>query len=238
MSDAPSLIASSMTFWMNLTTGASSTSLAAASIAAFCASSSANSTERSSSISCLSELSARSRTRAEHRAQLVVLDHDRVDRHRGLELDLVEHLGVGRVRDRHREPVAALAQRQHAPLAHQLLVDEVERQRAGVERLEVEQRQAEGPGSELRDVERAHLAAGDELLDEARTVVAGLDGELLGDVLREAPVLDEGPREPAHRPAVAWVDRHPRRPLPWRLNARMMQRWAVRVKPKVSHLKP
>ena len=59
------------------------------------------------------------------------------------------------------------------PLAHQLLVDEIERQSADVERFEVEQREAEGAGREFRDVERAHLAARDQLLDEARAVTAG-----------------------------------------------------------------
>lgn len=48
------------------------------------------------------------------RCKLTLVDDDRVDRHAGLESDLVKRPQVGRVGDGHRQPVAAFVQRDNA----------------------------------------------------------------------------------------------------------------------------
>ena len=79
----------------------------------------------------------------DRRLQLVVLDHDELDAHRGLEADLVERVQVGRVGDRQEQPLAALHQRQHAVLLQQLVADRPHRVRIQRDRVQIEQRHAE-----------------------------------------------------------------------------------------------
>jgi hypothetical protein len=59
--------------------------------------------------------------------QLVVLDDDELDAHRGLEADLVERVQVGGIGDREEQALAALHQRQHAVLLQQLVADRANR---------------------------------------------------------------------------------------------------------------
>jgi hypothetical protein len=80
-----------------------------------------------------------------------MLDHDHIKRKLRLEFDLVECLEVGRIRDRNRQAIAALAQRQDARSAYQLLVDDVLGQLIDVDGRQIEQRVAKGVGGELGD---------------------------------------------------------------------------------------
>ena len=75
--------------------------------------------------------------------QLVLFDDDRLDRQSGLELDLVERVQVGRVRDCDEQALAALDQRQHAVLGEQLVGDELDGLDVRLDGVEVEQRDAE-----------------------------------------------------------------------------------------------
>jgi hypothetical protein len=86
---------------------------------------------------------------ARQQLQQRVVRHDhRFHRGLGLELDLVQRLGVGRIGNGHRHLVAALGQRDHALGLHQLVVDDLGRQRFDVERADVHQRIGKGFGAE------------------------------------------------------------------------------------------
>ena len=106
--------------------------------------------------------------------QLVVLDDDRIDRCLRPELDSVDRLQVGRVRQQHGQPVASLGNRHDSGFSQQLRVDQVGHQHAGIERREVRQRQTEGVRREARECYRVHLPAGDELVDEPALRGGGL----------------------------------------------------------------
>jgi len=67
-----------------------------------------------------------------------VFDDNNVERQLRLELDLVKRLEVGRVGDRYREPVAALAQRQNTGSRDELPIDDVARQLTEVDGRQVQ----------------------------------------------------------------------------------------------------
>jgi hypothetical protein len=186
-------MASSRTFCRNFTTGASSTS----EFVSICApDSSAAST--SSSVSSTRSLSCWRRRLAQlldHPHQLVVLDHDRIDRRLGLELDSVERLQVRWIGDRHRQPCAPLAERDHPRLGRELAVDQILGQLRCVDRGQIEHRVAEGLGRELRQLTGVDRARGDQLIDEAvlRRIRLLLDRQRL--VGAQDLVLDQRTRE-------------------------------------------
>ena len=100
MSEAPSAIASSITFWMNLTTGASSTSLAAGVVGRGCALVVAE-LDRQVLVDELLQRGVAARARAvEDRASLSSSTTIGSIDEAGLELDLVEDLAVGGIGDR------------------------------------------------------------------------------------------------------------------------------------------
>src|SRR5690606_1548754 len=115
------------------------------------------------------------------------------------EADPVEDLRVGGIRDRDREPTAALAQRDHAQLVRELAIAQVLGQRRRVDRGEVEQRMPAQLGGELRELPRRHVSAADQLVDEALLVGVGLalDGARL--VQAQQLVLHERTAEPRQR---------------------------------------
>ncbi len=127
-----------------------------------------------------------------------MLDHDDVERQLGLELDLVEGREVGRVRDGDRKPVAALAQRQHAQAADQLLVDDVARQLLEVDR----DRSSSGwpkvsaanwahrPAAQSR-----HIGRADQFVDELSIRLRSLAREVLGAIRAQLALLDERTRK-------------------------------------------
>ncbi len=84
--------------------------------------------------------------------QLVVFDYNHIERELGLELDLIERLEIGRIGNRNREPIAALAQGHHAQAPHQLAVDHILGQLVRIERRDIEQRMAKGIGGKTRNL--------------------------------------------------------------------------------------
>jgi hypothetical protein len=134
---------------------------------------------------------------AHHERELVVLDDDGLHRHARGELDLLQHLLVGRVRHADEDAVAALAQRDHAVRRGDLRVDQVGRQVLDIDRIEVEERIAEGLRREERDVFRRDLLRLDELLDEREPALARLRLDGVGIRLHETALLDQCPAEGA-----------------------------------------
>src|SRR5690606_28292666 len=103
--------------------------------------------------------------------ELVLLDDDRLDAQRRLELDLVDRLQVRGIADRDVEPLAALQDRQHAVLREELVVDEADDVEIDLDRVEVEQRHAELVRGRDRDLPRVAELVRDEIRDEARAVL-------------------------------------------------------------------
>src|SRR5690606_26322706 len=102
------------------------------------------------------------------RLELVLLDDDRLDAQRRLELDLVDRVQIRRIADGDVEALAALQIRQHAVLREELVVDEADDVEVRLDRVEIEQRDAElvrGGDGDLPGV--AELVR-DEMRDEAR----------------------------------------------------------------------
>ena len=121
--------------------------------------------------------------------ELVGLDDDRVHGQTGLKAYFVDGAQVRRIGDRHRQPVAALLQRQHAVGAHQLLVDRVCRELVRVVLREVQQRIAEGFRGKGGCVAGTHLAAGDQLRDETVAGLRALTRQALCFGLGQPPAL-------------------------------------------------
>ena len=55
--------------------------------------------------------------------QFVVFHNDELDAHRGLKSNLIERVQIGGVRDRQKQALAALHERQNPMLLHQLFAD-------------------------------------------------------------------------------------------------------------------
>lgn len=89
----------------------------------------------------------------------VLVDQNRFDLQIGMELDLVQRRGVGRIGDADEEAAAAFEQRQDVMLVEQFVLDQADRALAGVHRRRVEQRHAEFDG-----IGRGELRRGDQLL--------------------------------------------------------------------------
>ena len=100
--------------------------------------------------------------------QLVVFDDHGFDAEAGLELDLVDGVQVGRIRDREEQALAAAEQRQHAMLREQLVRDQPDDVEIDVDRVEIEQRHAEFGRRGDGDVAGIGGAAVIELRDDAR----------------------------------------------------------------------
>ncbi len=105
--------------------------------------------------------------------QLVVFDDHGLDAHAGLELDLVDGVQIGGIRDTEEQTLAAAIQRQAAMLLQQLVLDQLDDVEVDVVRVEVVQRHAEFGGRGDRDVARLGGAGGDELRDEAGLAIFG-----------------------------------------------------------------
>ena len=128
--------------------------------------------------------------------QLVVFDDHGFDAQAGLELDLVDGVQIGGIRDAEEQALAAAIQRQAAMLLQQLVLDQLDDVEVDVVRVEVVQRHAEFGGGGDRDVARLGGAGGDELGDEAGLAVFGrlqrgehggfFDHAVLHEALRQA----------------------------------------------------
>jgi hypothetical protein len=118
---------------------------------------------------------------------LLLVDQDRFDDVVRLELDLVERMEVRRIGNADEEAVAALEQRQRLVLRDEILADEAKRNLGEIERLDVEQRDAELGRRRQRDL----MAADEAVLDEPGPDRDLLPGRVLGGFAGLA--LAEGP---------------------------------------------
>ena len=99
--------------------------------------------------------------------ELVLLDDDRLDGIASRELDLVQRVKVGRVRHRDEQALAALDQRQHAVLAQDLFADQPDDLEVRLDRVQVQQRDAELLGGADRNLARLGQVVLDEVADDA-----------------------------------------------------------------------
>ena len=140
--------------------------------------------------------------------ELVVLDHDRLDREAGLELDLVDGVQVGRVGDADVQALAALDERQDAVLREQLVADEPDRVEVDRDRVEVEQRHAEFLGGGDRDVAGGGHVVRHEPADEVGLALAGArdrveHGGFVDQAVEHEPLRQAGQHRPRPNPAAA-----------------------------------
>jgi hypothetical protein len=91
--------------------------------------------------------------------QHIVLHDDGLHCRFGLEFDLVQGLGIGRIGQGHRHLVAALGQRDHPLGCHQPRVDGLGRQDIDIDDAQVEQRVGEGFSTEDSQIARIDGAA-------------------------------------------------------------------------------
>ena len=135
--------------------------------------------------------------------QLVVFDDHRFDAHAGLELDLIDGVQIGGIRDAEEQALAAAIQRQAAMLLEKFVLDELDGVQVDVVRVEVVQRNAEFGGRGDGDVARLGGAGGDELGDEAGLAVFGrLQGREHGGFFDHA-ILHEALRQAAEPRSIA-----------------------------------
>ncbi len=171
MSDAPFLMASTMTLLTKRTIGASSIVRAADLGADFLV---AGRDLEVLEVEVVVVVEARHRRvdgldgAGDARFELVLLDDDRFDAQRGLELDFVERLQIGRIADGDEQALAPLQDRQDAVLQQQLLVDELDDVEVEVDGVEVEQRHAELVRGRDRNLTRVAETVSDEVRHQLR----------------------------------------------------------------------
>ncbi len=111
--------------------------------------------------------------------QTGVVDDHRLDRQFGLELDLVQRMDIGRIRQRHDTLLPRLAERNHALALHQLVVDDLFRQQPDIDRPQIQQRIAEFFGAECRQRARVDQGAVQQYVNERDFFLRSLLAELL-----------------------------------------------------------
>ena len=114
-----------------------------------------------------------------------------------MKLDLVQALVIGRVRDREKQPVAALDQRQGMVLADQLFLDQATRHMRGIDGIEIEQRYAVFERCSDRHVVRLYPSFLDQVGDQRALCGCRLGGRVAGLFFRQQPVLDQAAGEAA-----------------------------------------
>ncbi len=126
-----------------------------------------------------------------------MLDDDRVDRQARLKSDFIQGAQIGGVSNRHREPVAALVERDDLVGRNQLAINRILGDMRFVESGEVEQWITKGIGNKARDIDRRCLLACDDLLDQGNLGIAGLGEQLLRLRLLELSGLNQCTRQAA-----------------------------------------
>ena len=136
----------------------------------------------------------------DRRLQLVVLDHDELDAHRGLEANLIERVQIGRIRDRQEQPLAALHQGQYPVLLQELVAHRAHRVHVRRHGVQIEQRHAEFVRRGDGDIARARQARRHEVGHQALTPLLRLGNGILHGGLIQQAVLDEPLGETAEEP--------------------------------------
>ena len=134
--------------------------------------------------------------------QLVVFDDDRIDRHAGLELDLVDGVHVGRIGDAQEQALAALEQRQHPVLGQQLVGHRLDDVQVHAQRGQIEQWDAVFDRGRIGDLAGRGGSGGDQLGHKAGALLdrGGERGAHAG--LVDHAVLDQALRQAAQTAAV------------------------------------
>ena len=109
----------------------------------------------------------------------------------GRELDLVQRVQVGRVRNRDEQPLAALDQRQHAVLAQQLLADQPDDLQVGLDRVQVQERDAKLLGARDGDFARVGQVVLDQVADDRDPPLPGGGDRRQHVALADQPVRDQ-----------------------------------------------
>ena len=139
---------------------------------------------------------------------LLLVDQDRLDDVVRLELDLVERAQVRRVGDADEEPVAALEERQRLVLRDQVFADQAQRNLREIERLDVEERNAElGRRGECDQVTRDEAVL-DEPCAERNFLARGVVGGLAGFAFAERAFGDQAPRDAGDARERRWIHLH------------------------------
>ncbi len=134
--------------------------------------------------------------------QLVVLDHDELDAHRGLEADLIERMQIGRVRDGQEQPLAALHQGQYPVLLHELVAHRPHRVQVGRHGVQIEEGHPEFVRCGDGDIARARQVRSHEVGHQALAPFLRLgNGVLHGGLIQQA-VLDQPLGETAESQAI------------------------------------
>ena len=113
------------------------------------------------------------------------------------ELDLIDGVQVGRVRNREEQALAAPEQRQHAMLGEELVADQAYGIEVEVDRVQIEQRHAELVGGRERDIAGVGGPAGHQLRDDAGLALAGGVHRIQHGRLFDNAVLDQPLRQAA-----------------------------------------
>ena len=127
--------------------------------------------------------------------ELVLLDDDRFDGITGRELDLVQRVEVGRVRHRNEQPLAALDQRQHTVLAQQLLADQPHDLQVGLDRIEVQERDAKLLGGADGDLAGLRHVVLDQVADHGDPPLPGGGDRGQHVALADQPVRHQALRQ-------------------------------------------
>ncbi len=107
---------------------------------------------------------------ADGHLQLVVLDHDELDAHRGLEANLIQGVQIGRIGNGQEQALAALHQRQYAVLLQQLVAHRANRVHIERHRIQVQQRHAKLVRGGDGDIAGRGQVGGDQMRDQTEAL--------------------------------------------------------------------
>ncbi len=135
----------------------------------------------------------------DRRLQLVVLDHDELDAHRGLEADLVQGVQIGGIRDGQEQPLAALHQRQYPVLLQKLVAHRANRVRVCSDRIQIQQGHAKLVRGGNGDVAGRGQVRGDQMGHQIDALLLRLGDGVLHGLLVQQAILHQALRKAAQR---------------------------------------
>ena len=136
-----------------------------------------------------------------------MLDDDGVDTQSGLKTYFIQSAQIGRVGNRHGQPVSPMIEGNHAVRGDQLAVDGIGGNVRFIENRQIEQWIAEGVRHETGEVERGNLLTGDDLFEHRALFVIRLGQQLLRLGFLEPSRLNQGAGETAERTSL-WCSGH------------------------------
>ena len=141
---------------------------------------------------------------ADGQLKLVVLDHDELDTHRGLESNLVQSMQIGRIGDGQEEALTALHQRQYAVLRKKLFAHRTNRVHIKCHRIQVQQWHTKLVRGGNGDIAGRGQIGGDQMGDQTEALLLRLGNGILHGRFVQQAILDQALRKAAQgRPAGA-----------------------------------